>query len=129
MKKIDNKWVDENNNSWNCDYYSKQKAEKLSKTMIGCSDCSDCSYCSHCSNCSDFKDNPLRYVTKFIGSRNAQTTIYWNNDNIKVITGCFKGDLNSFKEKVLKTHANNDVYLNQYLKEIKIMQYLINATK
>ena len=56
MKKVNNRWVDDNNNSWDCDLFSKEKALQFSKTMIsciGCINCSDCSYCSDCSGCSD----------------------------------------------------------------------------
>jgi len=31
-----------------------------------------------------------------------------------------------YKEKVQETHKNNEVYLNQYLREIKIFKYLKN---
>jgi len=56
-----NYWIDENSNSWNKLIYTKEQAEKLSKTLINCkncincfrcSDCSDCSYCYDCSDCS-----------------------------------------------------------------------------
>ena len=35
-----------------------------------------------------------------------------------MVCGCFRGDLKGFEATVLKTHADNDIYRNQYLKEI-----------
>ncbi len=56
MKQINNKWVDKNNNSWDCDVYTQEQAKKLSKTLINCSDCLNCSYCSRCFRCSNCFD-------------------------------------------------------------------------
>ena len=59
MKKINNRWIDDNNNSWSADFYTKEQAEKYSKSLIDCRDCSgcracrDCSGCRYCSDCSD----------------------------------------------------------------------------
>jgi hypothetical protein len=62
MKKTNNRWFDNNNNSWNCDCYTETEAKKSSETLINCSNCSNCSNCyrcsdcyacSYCSNCSD----------------------------------------------------------------------------
>ena len=69
MKKGNNYWIDENNNKWGCNYYTKEQAEKNSKTLTNCSDCSDCrdcsdcsdcSYCSYCSYCNDCRNCRLK---------------------------------------------------------------------
>ena len=52
MKKINNYWVDKNNNKWNCDSFTEEKAIKNSNTLINCFHCHNCSYCSDCHNCS-----------------------------------------------------------------------------
>lgn len=59
MKKIEDFWVDTNNNKWFCTKYTKKQAELNSKTMIrchGCCDCSKCIDCSICYNCSSCVD-------------------------------------------------------------------------
>ena len=114
-----NRWYDDNNNSWSSDIETEKSAEAKSKTLIdcrgcrGCSDCSGCSgcsgciYCSGCSGCIFFSSNPQRYVSAPIGSRNDQTTVYWLKGDVQVICGCFRGDLNQFEDAVRATHDNN----------------------
>ena len=64
-------------------------------------------------------------MTKKIGSRNDNTIFYYDgNSKVQVVCGCFHGDLEQFKQAVLKTHADNDVYKNQYLKEIEKVKVL-----
>jgi hypothetical protein len=162
MKKINNIWIDDNNNSWSCDIETEESAQKKSKTLVncsycsdcsdcsdcrgcsdcrdcsdcrycrgcsgcsGCSGCGDCSGCSGCSDCSDYKQNPQRYVTPKIGSRNSQTSIYWTtSEDIKVICGCFSGNLTEFEQTVKKVHANTE-YLQPYLQQIEIVKCLIS---
>ena len=93
-----------------------------------CSACSDCRYCSacrDCRDCSDYKSNPCRFVSKKIGSRKSNTTIYWLDGNEQVICGCFRGNLNEFENAVNKTHANNLTYLSDYTKLIELVRYII----
>ncbi|HUU89387.1 MAG TPA: hypothetical protein VMX17_16765 [Candidatus Glassbacteria bacterium] len=52
MKLKNGFYVDENNNRWDSDRYTKEHAEQKSKSLNNCSDCSDCSYCYNCSDCS-----------------------------------------------------------------------------
>ena len=54
MKKINNRWIDENNNSWDYDLYTKVQAEKYSESLMNshnCHNCHNCCFCSNCSNC------------------------------------------------------------------------------
>lgn len=51
MKLINDRWVDENNNSWDANTETEESAELKSKSLNNCSDCSDCSGCSDCSVC------------------------------------------------------------------------------
>jgi hypothetical protein len=44
--------------------------------------------------------NPQKIVSDIIGSRNDQTTIYFDSEKIYVVCGCFRGTLNEFKAKV-----------------------------
>ena len=62
-------------------------------------------------------------MTTKIGSRQAQTTFYFDNKRIQVICGCFKGTLKEFEDAIKKTHKNNK-YSKQYLSEIKKVKYL-----
>jgi hypothetical protein len=135
MKLINNRWVDENNNSWSADIETEESALKKSQSLINCSDCSDCSDCRACSDCSDcracsycsdYKTNPKRYVTSRIGSRNAQTYAYWTTkDDTQIICGCWKGNIEQFEQRVNDVHKDSE-HLAPYMKEINIMKYLIN---
>lgn len=96
-----------------------------------CDNCSDCSKCRGCYNCrsaKNYKVQPLAYITGNIGSRNDNTIFYYgetkNGMSLQVVCGCFRGDLEEFEEAVMKTHAENDVYRNQYLKEIEKVKVL-----
>jgi hypothetical protein len=77
MNKVNDRWVDKNNNSWSSVFNTEEQALKKSATLIGCRDCSGCSYCSGCSGCSDCSycrgcsEQPQVYRTKNIGSRNS----------------------------------------------------------
>lgn len=132
-------YYDANNNSWNAEWDTLGSATMKSKSLIDCSYCSDCRSCSSCSDCRDcsscsdcsdcrdcsyFKSNPMRYVSKNMGSRNSQTSIYWIDTNIQIICGCFRGDINKFEEAIKQTHANNDTYKNEYLKLVELMKYI-----
>lgn len=92
---------------------------------LDCSDCRSCSDCLDCRSCSYFKNNPQKYTTKRIGSRNSQTNFYWNTkDDIQVVCGCFRGNLEEFEAKVKKTHGENEHAIN-YLKEIEKVKLLL----
>lgn len=43
---------------------------------------------------------------------------------VQVICGCFIGDLEDFEKAVLETHKDNDLYREQYLKEIEKVKVL-----
>lgn len=118
MKKLYGYWVDENNNRWYYGIYTEEQAEKYSGSLIGCSGCRDCSYCNA------YQINPMRYTTGKIGSRKDNTTFYYLDGNLQVVCGCFRGDLEKFKEAVLTTHKDNEEYRNEYLKEIEKVKAL-----
>ena len=151
MRKIKSRWVDDNNNTWSSQEYSKDKAEKLSASLINCigchdcKDCHDCSYCSYCSECHDchdcsycrecsechdcrdcrkFQSNPQCYTTaNNIGSRESQTKFYWNDAMDLVVCGCFCDSLAAFKERVVEVHGDNE-FAQQYFREIRTVEYL-----
>ena len=94
-----------------------------------CSNCNNCRDCRYCDNCYDYKQNPQRYITGKVDSRNAQTTFYYgetknNEKEIQVVCGCFRGNLEDFEKAVLETHKDNDLYRKQYLKEIEKVKVL-----
>jgi hypothetical protein len=118
--KLKNGWyVDDNNNRWNTDVETEESARKKSESLKSCFGCSDCS------GIKDFKDNPQRYTTPRIGSRNAQTTLYWNSEKHQVFVCSANLDtIETFEARVRKVHGN-DEYLQPYLKQIEIMKYLL----
>ena len=142
IKRVNNYWVDKNNNKWNSLFFTKEEAIVCSGSLISCHDCHDCRdcrdcrncyYCSNCwgcwgckgcMNCHDYKTNPIQYVTPKIGSRNENTRFYYDRKTLQVVCGCFRGNLKEFEEAVLKTHANNEEYKSQYLKEIEKVKAL-----
>jgi hypothetical protein len=67
----------------------------------------------------------MRYTGQVTGSRDAQTTTYWVGTTVRVICGCFKGTLQEFKDKVIKTHVDN-VYAKQYEKYIHIVETIMS---
>jgi hypothetical protein len=90
-----------------------------------CSDCSGCYGCYRCSGCSEYKNNPQRYITPFIGSRNSQTSIYWTNkDDVQIICGCWRGNIKEFEDRVRDVHAKTE-YLSPYLEQIEIFKMLV----
>ncbi|MFA5048682.1 MAG: hypothetical protein WC516_06680 [Patescibacteria group bacterium] len=140
------RYFDENNNNWNSQWCTEDQAKRNSESLINCSDCSDChdcrgcsdcincrgcSYCSDCGGCSDcrdcrdFKNNPQRYVTLNIGSRNSQTYFYFNTEKNQVICGCFNRTLDEFEKKVLSVYSGNEQHGIDYRKQIQIMRYLL----
>ena len=89
-----------------------------------CTDCRNCTNCTDCRNCIDFKENPSRYTGPKMGSRNSQTTTYWDKNKNLVVCGCFKGTIEEFEKAVNKTHGNND-FGKQYAKYIKQVKTLM----
>ena len=121
MKKINNRWVDENNNSWNADFETEESSLVKSKSLKNCSDCSGCL------DCSGYKTNAQRYITPKVGSRNSQTSIYWTNkEDVQIICGCWRGNIAEFEKRVKEVHAKTE-HLKPYLNQIKIFKYLIKS--
>jgi hypothetical protein len=93
-----------------------------------CTYCTDCRGCTHCMHCMDYKSNPMRYVTPFVGSRAGQTTVYWTSESdVQVCCGCFRGNLKQFEERIRTTHEHS-VHLKPYLNQVRIINYLIKNT-
>ena len=128
MEKINGFWTDANRNRWDLNDYTEEQAIKLSGNLINCYDCLNCRYCRDCRGCSGFKSNPKRYTGPFMGSRNAQTTTYWDEEKQLVVCGCFRGTLDEFKNKVNATHGDNE-HGKAYQKYIGIVETIINLEK
>lgn len=115
--------------------------------LYHCRCCYDCHFCHHCTachdmhdchhcfacfdihNCHSYNEQPQIYATGKIGSRNDITRFYFGKTSehkisLQVACGCFSGDLKKFEQAVLETHAKNEVYKNQYLKEIQKVKIL-----
>lgn len=45
---------------------------------------------------------------------------------VQVVCGCFRGSLENFEKAVLETHKDNDLYREQYLKEIEKVKVLFD---
>lgn len=56
MQQINGYWVDENNNRWDCEKYTKIQAREYSATLINCYGCDNCCNCFDCWNCVDCFD-------------------------------------------------------------------------
>jgi hypothetical protein len=110
---------------YDCKYTSYSKSCNNCRNISNCSYCRYCKNCYDCRYCFDYKSNPFRIISKKTGSRNSQTTVYFLNDNIQVVTGCFRGDLKKFEGAVLTTHADNVQHKNEYLEFIKIVKNYI----
>ena len=126
MKNENGYWIDENNNKWNKNIYSEEAAKKWSKTLINCYYCTNCTNCTNCTYCSNFEKNPNRYIGNKIGSRKAQTVVYWLKDNIQVVCGCFKGNLIEFENRINEVYrGKNEQYYNEYMQYINIVKTII----
>ena len=88
---------------------------------FNCVYCNNCRDCFNCNTCHDYKTNPQRYVFPEIKSHDTYNTcVYWTNKNdIQVVHGCFKGNLDEFKELM------ENKYKADYLKQIGIIEYLV----
>lgn len=64
--------MDENNNSWDVDVYTKADALKLSRTMINCQNCQNCRDCRYCQNCLDCQAS--RYCQACRNCQNCQAS-------------------------------------------------------
>ena len=51
LKRINDYWVDEHQNKWVIYNYTKEEAERLSKTLVYCFRCVNCAYCKECNDC------------------------------------------------------------------------------
>jgi len=47
MEKINNYWVDENNNRWDASNNTEKQAQEKSKSLVDCSNCRNCSDCKN----------------------------------------------------------------------------------
>ena len=45
MEKIGNYWIDKNGNKWDAGLFTEKQAEKISLTLINCTDCDNCYKC------------------------------------------------------------------------------------
>lgn len=131
----------------NCGYCDNCRSCHNCRYCNKCNDCNNCRYCDYCDycnscrycryccdcrychDCCNYKQNPQRYTTKKIDSKNDQITFYYgetknNEKEIQVVCGCFRGNLEDFEKAVLETHKDNDLYRKQYLKEIEKVKVL-----
>lgn len=109
-------WV--GSNSWDAILYSYEKSIQLSKTLINCTNC------YNCRDCSEFKTNPQRIISPILGSRYSQTTYYWNEERDQIVCGCFIGTMQEFKDKIKKTHNENE-FAKGYFKWIEAVETYI----
>ena len=98
---------------------------------IKCYNCYYCNDCYYCYSCNNYKSNPQRYITDKIDSRDEdnQATFYYGKTKIgmkvaQVSCDCFRGSLEDFEKVVLEKYKDNDLYREQYLKEIEKVKIL-----
>ena len=94
----------------------------------GCIGCRDCIDCIGCSCCRDFKINPQRIVSAKIGSRNDNSVIYWVDENVQVVCGCFRGNIPEFKQAIVKMHSGTE-HETAYLKWVSAVEIYMEAVK
>jgi hypothetical protein len=135
MKKINNYWTDENNNRWNRDQYTKDQAEQLSKKMINCKYCTDCyscyscDSCDSCNSCKNYKSNPERYCKRLSGTVDKLAQIYWIDENVQIVFGCWKGSsIDGFVKKA-KKQLKGTSKLQPFIDFAEKARYLINPSK
>lgn len=104
-----------------------------------CVECSDCDYCFECVGCSkcdyvrcgkDYTTNHSQYITEKIGSRGFETVFYHHEGKIKVVCGCYEGDLKEFEKRVYDTYGNlnkNPIHYNDYMREIEKVKILFGG--
>ena len=54
--------------------------------------------------------------------------MYFDENRVQIICGCFEGNLKEFQTKVKEKHAKTE-HLIPYLNQIRIMKYLIRNAK
>ena len=138
IEKVNSRWVDKHNNSWDATTTTKEQALKYSESLDDCRDCNGCSYCSYCNGCSDCRDcsgcsdcreQPEVYTTKRIGSRNQPTIFYKNGNVVYVSCGCWSGTLSDFEKRVNEVYPDGE-HGDNYRVEIKrVKQLFKGATK
>ena len=114
MKNIYGYWIDENNNRWDEEKYTKLQAMANSKSLV---DCTDCTNCRDCTNLQSVQSQPQIYTTGKVGSRYTQTTFVFSEGKIFVRCGCFWGTVAEFELAVNVTHGDNEHGI-EYKKEI-----------
>ena len=124
----------------NCTHCLNCRNCNNSKSCNSCYDCDNCDWCykchrcNYCYECREYKNNPQRYVTDIIGSKDEQLTFYcgqveYDEDRVQVARSFCNGCgvcLEDFEEavKLLKTHKDNGLYREQYLQEIEKVRIL-----
>lgn len=63
-----------------------------------------------------------------MGREIRQTTTYWIGDNIQVVCGCFRGNLDDFEAKVKEVHGDNEHGKN-YMQYINIVRTIMDMEK
>ena len=108
----------------NCSGCSGCSSCKGCSNCLDCSSCSRCSRCSRCKGCSGFESNPKRYTGDKIGSRSAQTTTYWTDNQNQVVCGCYTGTIDEFESRVKEVHGDTE-HGQQYKNYIGIVRAII----
>jgi hypothetical protein len=60
-------------------------------------------------------------VTGCVGSRDAQTTMYFDNVRTEIVCGCWKGTLQEFETRVNSVYPFGNKYGDDYRKNIAFM--------
>jgi hypothetical protein len=68
-------------------------------------------------------------VTGCVGSRNAQTTMYFDNDRTEIFCGCWKGTLQEFETRVNLVYPFGNKYGDDYRKNILFMKEIFERNK
>lgn len=63
-----------------------------------------------------------------IGSRKDQTSVYWDDSQVRVVCGCFAGTLEEFITEVDKTHPSGQ-HREDYIRLIETIICLTEGSK
>jgi hypothetical protein len=119
-----NRWWDDNKNSWSAEIETEESAKLKSDSLVNCYSCYSCESCKSCTSCEFFKKDPERYFKNNIGSRDGQVKCFWIAGKSTVVCGCFTGNLLDFEKAVEKTHGDNE-FGEQYKKYIAEVRSLM----
>jgi hypothetical protein len=112
-----------------CDYCNSCNFCKFCNSCDSCYSCYSCDYCDYCNSCKNYKSNPERYCKRLSGTVDKLAQIYWIDENVQIVFGCWKGSsIDGFVEKA-KKQLKGTGKLQPFIDFAEKARYLINHSK